>query len=229
MDDERKSECQLDEKDWYEVIDGQQRLTTIFIILNLLEPESAVSLKYQTRPGSETFLQNIKNDDQNAENIDYHFMINAKSTVEEWIGDKSNLAKKLKENCKVIWYETQDNAYDVFKRLNSGKISVSNAELVKALLLKDDNFYGLNSDALRLKQLEMAGEWDRMEQTLHDNSFWYFINPEPEPEDERFNCTRIDFLLEMILRCSIRIVDKKQYTFKYDKKEYFHCTFTVIW
>ena len=165
MDDERKSECQLDEKDWYEVIDGQQRLTTIFIILNLLEPESALSLKYQTRPGSETFLQNIKNDDQNAENIDYHFMINAKSTVEEWIGDKSNLAKKLKENCKVIWYETQDNAYDVFKRLNSGKISLSNAELVKALLLKDDNFYGLNSDALRLKQLEMAGEWDRMEQT----------------------------------------------------------------
>ena len=220
MDDERKSECQLDEKDWYEVIDGQQRLTTIFIILNLLEPESALSLKYQTRPGSETFLQNIKNDDQNAENIDYHFMINAKSTVEEWIGDKSNLAKKLKENCKVIWYETQDNAYDVFKRLNSGKISLSNAELVKAPLLKDDNFYGLNSDALRLKQLEMAGEWDRMEQTLHDNSFWYFINPEPEPEDERFNCTRIDFLLEMILRCSIRIVDKKQYTFKYDKKEY---------
>lgn len=199
MDDERKSKCQLDEKDWYEVIDGQQRLTTIFIILNLLETDRALTLKYQTRLGSETFLQNIKNDDQNAENIDYHFMINAKKTVEEWIGDKSNLAKKLKENCKVIWYETQDNAYDVFKRLNSGKISLSNAELVKALLLKDDNFKGLNADALRLKQLEMAGEWDRMEQTLHNNSFWYFINP--KPEDARFNCTRIDFLLEMILRC----------------------------
>ncbi len=214
MDDERKSECQLDEKDWYEVIDGQQRLTTIFIILNLLEPESALSLKYQTRPGSETFLQNIKNDGQNAENIDYHFMIGAKNTVKEWTGDKLNLAKKLKENCKVIWYETQDNAYDVFKRLNSGKISLSNAELVKALLLKDDNFYGLNSDALRLKQLEMAGEWDRMEQTLHDNSFWYFINP--EPEDARFNCTRIEFLLEMILRCEKK--DEKEYKYVIEKE-----------
>lgn len=202
------------DEDWYEVIDGQQRLTTIFIILNLLETDRALTLKYQTRLGSETFLQNIKNDDQNAENIDYHFMINAKKTVEEWIGDKSNIAKKLKENCKVIWYETQDNAYDVFKRLNSGKISLSNAELVKALLLKDDNFKGLNADALRLKQLEMAGEWDRMEQTLHNNSFWYFINP--EPEDARFNCTRIDFLLEMVLRCEKN--DKNEFNYEIENE-----------
>ena len=199
MNKERKDECQLDENEWYEVIDGQKRWTKILIILNRRGPERALPIKYKTRPGSETFLQNIKNDGQNADNIDYHFMIGAKNTVKEWTVDKLNLAKKLKENCKVIWYETQDNAYEVFKRLNSGKISLSNAELVKALLLKDDNFNGLNSDALHLKQLEMAGEWDRMEQTFHDNSFWYFINP--EPEHARFNCTRIDFLLEMILRC----------------------------
>ena len=126
-------------------------------------------------------------------------MNKSKEVVNKWEGDKTGLVKKLKNYCKVIWYETNENAYDVFKRLNSGKISLSNAELVKAILLKDDNFNTMNPDSLRLKQLEMAGEWDRMEQTLHDNSFWYFINP--EPEEERFNCTRIDFLLEMILRC----------------------------
>lgn len=196
--DSRLEKCE-DKKDWYELIDGQQRLTTIFIILNLLDDKSTLSLNYQTRPGSADFLKDIKNKQEDS-NIDFHFMLEAKKTVEQWSGDKLNLVKKLKENCKVIWYKTDDNAYDVFKRLNSGKISLSNAELVKALLMKDDNFVGLDSDALKLKQLEMSGEWDRMEQTLHDDSFWYFINP--DPEDARFNCTRIDFLLEWMLRCA---------------------------
>ena len=124
-------EKETDKKDWYEVIDGQQRLTTIFIILNLLDNQQ-LSLLYQTRPRSNDFLKNIKNDQEDS-NIDFHFMLEAKKTATEWPGDKPNLVQKLKENCKVIWYETEENAYDVFKRLNSGKISLSNAELVKAL------------------------------------------------------------------------------------------------
>lgn len=190
-----------DKKDWYEVIDGQQRLTTIYIILKIMtDTREFPTIQYQTRPNSESFLKDIIKDNSTESNIDFHFMLSTKKVVINYKDNlKNSFAEKLKNSCKVIWYETQDDAYEVFKRLNSGKISLSNAELVKALLLKDDNFKGMNADALRLKQLEMAGEWDRIEQTLHDDSFWYFINP--EPEDARFNCTRIDFMLEMILRC----------------------------
>ena len=204
MEVKRKKECNLPDDEWFEVIDGQQRLTTIFIILKLLDDkfnssgDNSFSLKYQTRPKSEVFLEKIK-EEKDDSNIDFHYMLNAKSTILNWNGDAIDLVTKLKDHCKMIWYETEENAYDVYKRLNSGKISLSNAELVKALLLKDDNFEYLDDNALYLKQLEMAGEWDRMEQVFHDNSFWYFINP--EPEDARFNCTRIDFLLELILRC----------------------------
>ena len=213
MDSNRKDECGLSQAEvWYEVIDGQQRLTTIFIILNILSNQF-LSLKYQTRPNSEDFLSNIATKEDGS-NIDFFFMSKAKKEVEKWKNNSKPLIEKIKNSCKVIWYETSDNAYDVFKRLNSGRISLSNAELVKALLLKDNNFKGMGADALRLKQFEMASEWDRMEQTLHDNSFWYFINP--EPEDARFNSTRIDFLLEMILRYEKN--DKNEYKYNIEKE-----------
>ena len=205
--DSRLEGCK-DKNNWYEVIDGQQRLTTIYIILKEMNASNDFpDIQYQTRPQSGQFLANIK-DETNDSNIDFHFML---STRDEVAKSKvaTDFVSKLLDSCRVIWYETPENAYEVFKRLNSGKISLSNAELVKALLLKDNNFSGMNADAMRLKRLEMAGEWDRMEQTLHDNSFWFFINP--EPEDARFNCTRIDFLLEMILRC-----EKKEDVYLYD-------------
>ena len=150
---------------WYEVIDGQQRLTTIFIILKLMNFAKVPTIQYQTRPKSSCFLNNINNekDESNIDNIDFHFML---STKKVFVND---LKGKIKEGF-------------IEKLINSCKVICK----------------GMGADALRLTQFEMASEWDRMEQTLHDNSFWYFINP--EPEDARFNSTRIDFLLEMILR-----------------------------
>jgi len=194
----------------FTVIDGQQRLTTIFIILKCLghNQEDLFTISYQTRTESKDFLKQIAEKTQKDDtNIDYHFMLEAKVAIEEWKKNHENRVENLKDkllyHCKVIWYPTDDNAYDVFKRLNSGKISLSNAELVKAVLLNQENFEG-SSQEIRLRQLEMAGEWDRMEQQLHNNLFWYFVNP--DPESVKYNATRIDFILEMWLK---RELDKE--------------------
>ena len=65
----------------YELIDGQQRLTTIFIILKslagaigLLYPKFKLyELDYETRPESKTFLENMNKDIADS-NIDFYFM-----------------------------------------------------------------------------------------------------------------------------------------------------------
>ena len=193
------------------VIDGQQRLTTLFLILKQLDGETLWTMKYETRETSWDFLKNVRpivESEESNKNPDYWHIQKAANTVADWVEKQTPLkkpeaqcdfAKSIRDKAKFIWYEApvEEDPYAVFTRLNSGKISLSNAELVKALLLQESRFHEIGGSA-KLQQLEIAGEWDRIEQALHNDEFWYFINP--EPESPRFNATRIDFLFEVVLR-----------------------------
>ena len=128
----------------YEVIDGQQRLTTIYLILHYLNQDfvekrrdKLFSIDYQTRSDSKLFLQNP--DEENNSCIDFFYMHKAFNTIDNWFNlreddpsfDKNDYRSKLKFHTKVIWYETtEDNPITVFTRLNIGKISLTNAELI---------------------------------------------------------------------------------------------------
>ena len=63
-----------DEK--WEVIDGQQRLTTIYLILAYLGETYKYTIEYETRKGSKEFLEKIsgKNEDEAQSNIDFFYM-----------------------------------------------------------------------------------------------------------------------------------------------------------
>ena len=190
----------------WEVIDGQQRLTTIFIILSVIRNgETFYDLKYESRPGSADFLKNISSEgiskEKSEENIDYYHMHKAMLTVKEWLkgkrdGTDKSFEFKLLSNVRFIWYETaEENPIKVFTRLNIGKIPLTNSELIKASLLNSSNFKNENSDDLRirLQQKEIASQWDNIEYTLQNDEFWLFIN-----DLSYKNPTRIDFIFDLI-------------------------------
>lgn len=72
--------------DSWELVDGQQRLTTIFIILTYLKDimtllgKDRYSLSYETRENSAEFLNAI-NVERGEENIDFFHIVEAKEAV----------------------------------------------------------------------------------------------------------------------------------------------------
>ncbi|WP_462191232.1 DUF262 domain-containing protein [Campylobacter concisus] len=201
----------------YNVIDGQQRLTTIFIILkyleNLLKEENGIdeiyTLSYETRKDSKDFLQNIASttQDESNQNMDYFCIYQAYKAVENWFGEKISEKKTTKrkmleiftnledeKHIDFIWYEVEDSEDEVkiFARLNSGKIPLTNAELIKALFLNVRNFLKEYSEnEIITKQIEISKEWDEIEYTLQDDEFFKFLTKNDYP-------TRIELLFEIL-------------------------------
>ena len=191
------------ENDNFELIDGQQRLTTILLIMKYLKQllpfaELKFSLRYVTRDRSEEFLNSI-NGELASDNIDFFHIYRAYQTIELWFNDKSsdknlkaiNLYKYFGERVKVIWYEVDGSVdpVDLFTRLNIGKIPLTNAELVKALFLsKDTN--GLSEES----QLEIGISWDSIEKELQNESFWAFITNE---SSQKYS-TRIELMFDLM-------------------------------
>jgi uncharacterized protein with ParB-like and HNH nuclease domain len=187
----------------YELIDGQQRLTTIFLITKYLKKllpfaDLKYSLSYITRSRSAEFLASM--DSSLAEdNIDFSHMHKAYKAIDEWFSDGTadkglkaiNLYKYFGERVKFIWYEVDSDADSIalFARLNIGKIPLTNAELIKALFLSKDTD-GLTEE----KQLEIATSWDIIERELQNNAFWSFLTNEPIKK----YATRIELLFDMI-------------------------------
>jgi len=182
------------------LVDGQQRITTIYILLTYLEaaidaldlPSKKYSIEYETRLDSKDFLKSINNTvGVNDENIDYYYMSSVYMAIKEWFEsnsvNKGRIAnallesitdgnhKDLSNNVRFIWYELNSNESEnkVFARINSGKIPLTNAELIKALFLNRKNF--ANDEEKKLRQIEIAKEWDEIEYDLQNDEFWGFL------------------------------------------------------
>jgi len=181
----------------WEVIDGQQRLTTIHILLSYLQENTKkYAIEYQTRTDSRIFLKNV-DESKKEDNIDYYHIVEAKNQIKSWFEknkfDETKFRETLLHKVQFIWYESVgEDPIKVFTRLNVGKISLTNAELIKALFLNKSNFQG-SDNRKQLQQNEIALEWDNIEYTLQNDEFWLFLH-----NDNYNKPTRIDFIFDLI-------------------------------
>jgi len=217
-----------DYKGKWELIDGQQRLTTIFILLKYFnnteytsKPKNIFDIVFDTRTECVDFFEKMDNEIAASENIDFYHINIAYKTIDAWFTAKEeendsirhDFRSVLINDVKVIWYEIQDNidAIDVFTRLNIGKIPLTNAELIKALFLgnlrSEDPYEKAN-----FKQLQIASEWNLIEKTLQNDAFWHFIFDKDNKHIIKSEYdTRIEFIFD--LKTNKNKDDEHYYTF----------------
>lgn len=225
----------------YEVVDGQQRLTTLFLLIHYFNEQyrgknqlTTPQLHFETRVESADALKDIQIDNNGAavfgnagcqltNSIDFWHIQHAYEYIHHWC--ENNLAAELQgsfqdfvlDRTKVIWYavDASQDVIKVFERNNVGKIALTDAELIKAQMLQRNRQGDIN--ALR-QQLEIAREWDEMENALRQESLWAFLyGGEVAPVN------RIEKLFALVLKqrgfTEGRIFDRVEAHMKKQKEE----------
>lgn len=228
-------------KNIFHVLDGQQRLTTLYLIVTFLEEirndsgynQPLFTLDYETRTDCRTFLEEKKfKASIDESNIDYFHICKAYETIKNWFASSKHAGAKMKlvpvlmdkndkgnRNVRFIWYEAENNVnpIEIFIRLNVGKIPLTDAELTKALLLQSDKYDEKELKFIQRRLFELASEWDSIEYTLQNNEFWYFLCNQSNVKP-----THIEFIFDLI---ADKLLNEKSY---FEKKPIKHATFLIL-
>ena len=224
----------------YIVVDGQQRLTTIYLLLHYLRNKEEwdypiYSLEMSSRDIQNDYLNKELFRDPNAnfvQNIDTFYIRKAYESIINWFAkdkhrsqnkpDFRNLfayepdedRKDINRDVRVIWYEiSSTTALDAFRRLNYGKIPLTSTELVKALLLQSEN-NPASGEHTRGAAYRRALEWDSMEHTLQNPYLWAMLS-----DQSQNTLSHIDIILDFVAdRLNSEMIDtetnKKPFTRK---------------
>ena len=239
-----------DEQARENLLDGQQRLTTIYLLLSYLDSrrreegydKPLFTLEYATREDSADFLAKklfASEESEEASNVDYYYMRAAYGYIKDWFtqapkhpGAAAKLIPLLLDedgkgpNVRVIEYHVEDNSdpIDVFLRLNQGKIPLTDAELTKALFLQSDKYDAKLLPYVSPKLDLIASEWYAYEQQLSMPKFWHFISP----YDAQSTPPSIRLLLELAARDLQSATSYKDTPELWEPKKYTHPCYTIF-
>lgn len=189
--------------DKWEVVDGQQRLTTVSLILQALGNRQSFTIDYQVLENSTKYISDIVNS-PDIDDMNLFHMRQAYDTISIWIDknvgenqhfdSKGDLLSFCLYHLKFLWYRADlvddSPGEKIFRRLNIGRIELTQSELIKALFLSKDNF----SNETVNRREELAHQWDAIEAALQNDEFWLFITNLKDDESP----TRIEFILKYV-------------------------------
>lgn len=208
--------------DGWELIDGQQRLTTLYLILSYLQDiRKKITYKhlannteiylidFETRENCRAFFDDRKFATHiDKSNVDFYHISKGYGYIEKWFATNGyeievlNTILKTDYNVSIIWYEAkesdtslnqEDDSIDLFTRLNDGKIPLTDAELIKALLLQGDRYPVNDEKYVKQRIFEIASEWDEIEATLQDEKMWLFLN-----DTNYLPASKIEFIFRLL-------------------------------
>ncbi len=172
----------------YAVLDGQQRLTTLYLIWKYLvsdgkllsDEEEIFHFKFDKDKDDErkNLLKNPITKTKDTK-IDYYYITEAYKAIKDWFEENKwkqqfkdlfEASADSEKSVQVIWYLITDSTkeHEVFRNINSGKIQLSNSDLIKALLLNRKN--GISN------QEQIAAQFELMERKFAEDRFWYMIS-----------------------------------------------------
>lgn len=252
------------------VIDGQQRLTTIWLLLyacnskirekDKLSEKSFFELEYESFADWQKDFTDCVSNSNNFEafkrkSLNHFHIFEVYDRFINRIGNhwKVNANNKIKAqtiynillfNTKIIWSDissvgaANEDPIRTFTNLNSGKIPLTCGELIKGLVLQENNFRKNTADTdasvkdedqrllLAIQELikssreskvlydKIAREWDEFERELHDESLWHFIY---NKETNYIYDTRLEYIFNLIEQTDKRDDPMRSFNNLYDR------------
>lgn len=187
------------------VVDGQQRLTTLAIILKKLSIPTTWDIYYDSEKKKLSEILDVCNKNNS---INDYFRTEVSDAVDEFISNnevKESLVNLFQSNEKRIAFleydidtpqneNTGKEGHKAFLRLNDGKTPLTSSELIRALYMVKSSGFSVQ------QQMEISKEWEIIENNLSNEQFWLMFNAHGLEDTP----TRIDLLFALVLRISLR-------------------------